>query len=61
MNRILPSIPLLTYEAMEKFHESLVIYVSWSHPIVEYALTVWDPNIIKDTDKLERVQRSATS
>ena len=34
-------------------------YLSLVHPIVEYASTVWDPYTIKDSNQLEKVQRSA--
>jgi len=33
--------------------------LSLVHPILEYASTVWDPYTIKDSDQLEKVQRSA--
>jgi len=34
-------------------------YLSLVRPIVEYASTVWDPYTIKDSNQLEKVQRSA--
>ena len=34
-------------------------YRTLVHPILEYASSVWDPHLIKDSDQIEKVQRAA--
>ena len=36
------------------------LYRSIIRPHLEYAVSAWSPNLIKDSDRLERVQRRAT-
>ena len=35
-------------------------YTTMVRPVLEYASTVWDPNLVQDIQKLEKVQRSAS-
>ena len=35
-------------------------YITMVRPVLEYASSVWDPHLIKDSQKLEKVQRSAS-
>ena len=34
-------------------------YLTLVRPILEYASSVWDPHLIKDSDQIEKVQRAA--
>ena len=38
-------------------HKLTVLYTSVLRPVLEYASTVWNPWLVKDTTKLEKVQR----
>ena len=46
-----------TYMDKEMF---LALYLTMVRPIMEYAVQAWAPKFIKDSDKLEKVQRRAT-
>ena len=46
-----------TYMDKEMF---LALYLTMVRPLMEYAVQVWSPKFIKDSDKLEKVQRRAT-
>ena len=37
-----------------------ILYTSFVRPVLEYAVPVWDPHIVKDIVALESVQRFAT-
>ena len=36
------------------------LYTSFVRPLLEYAVPVWDPHLVKDIAALESVQRFAT-
>ena len=38
----------------------LALYLTLVRPIMEYAIQAWSPKFLKDSDKLEKVQRRAT-